>query len=144
MDFKVYISTLAVSLSLLAGSTPRVIGAHLPSFATRQSPARHVEGQVHASAWTVLGQPSEYVVRVGRMVRWCTDLGLASRPRISGLKQIDRTRAVILTAYLAQRNPSACPSVETPVEYVVHIRHGLRGRSLYDGSKSPPIRRWPR
>jgi hypothetical protein len=77
------------------------------------------------------------------MVGWCPDPGLNTRPRISGVKQIDRSRAVILEVYVAKEGVGHCDAVEAPVKALVHIRHGLRGRSLYDGSVSPSIRRWP-
>lgn len=93
--------------------------------------------------WVVLGHPRRNAVRIGNNVGWCPDSGTASRPRITGVKQVERPDAVVLTAYLSHGSHRNCAGVEIRVEHTVHIRGGLRGRTLYDGSKSPPIQRWP-
>lgn len=98
----------------------------------------------HPTHWFVLGRPTGNRVRIGRNVGWCPEKGKATRPRITGVKQADHRRAVVLTAFMARRRMGNCAAVEILVERVIHIRGGLRGRSLYDGSQSPPVRRWPR
>jgi hypothetical protein len=95
-------------------------------------------------AWFVLGRPRGDRVRIGTNVEWCPEGGSATRPRITGVQQVDRRRSVVLTAFLARRSVGHCGAVEILVEHLVHIRGGLRGRSLFDGSQSPPARRWPR
>lgn len=144
-----YAASLCAILVMLVGGSP----SHA-KHSTLRSPGSQTladrgpdadgHGPIHPIQWVVLGQPSESWVRIGNMVGWCPDLGLESRPRISGVRQVDRAGRVMLTAYLTQRNPAGCAGVETLVETVVHIRHGLKGRPLYDGSRTPPVRRWPR
>lgn len=106
---------------------------------------RHRPGNlpVHPIRWVVRKQLGRSAVRIGSTVAWCPDEKLRFRPHITGVKQVYRPRAVVLTAYLAQKHQPQC-LLATPVEYVVHIRHGIDGRILYDGSSSPPVRRWPK
>jgi hypothetical protein len=147
-------SYLRILLILLAGYPPSAAALHGQSRAnTTASPSAVQRSRVpvHPTSWVVLGFPDRNAVRIGKEVGWCPevnpatgDVKLATRPRITGVKQVSRRRAVILTAYLSQKKLGNCLGVITPVEYVVHIRNGLNGRALYDGSKSPPIRRWPR
>jgi hypothetical protein len=101
-------------------------------------------GPIHPIQWVVLERASESTVRIGKMVGWCPAIGPRDRPRITGVRQVDRARAVTRIACLFQRNPSQRAGVEAPVEAVVHIRHGLEGRPLYDRSRTPPVLRWPR
>src|SRR3954451_11783763 len=141
---KLYFAPVCVLLAMLAvwdhaHSAPSRTPTHQVRHGQKQAP-------VHPVQWVVLGRPGKSNVRIGNIVGWCPDRELASRPHIVGVRQVDRARSVSLTAYLAQKNQnsSPCAGVETPVEYVVHIRHGLRGRPLYDGSQTPPLQRWPR
>lgn len=100
--------------------------------------------RVHSIQWVVRGIPSNTVVRIGSTVTWCpSPTDLAARPRIIGVHQVDRRNAVLLTAYVASEYQPRC-LVAVPVEHTVHVRGGLGGRPLYDGSKLPPIRRWPK
>lgn len=93
--------------------------------------------------WRVLEKPTGTRVTIGNDVGYCT--GSHRVPRISGVRQIDSSQAVTLTAYFAGRPPRGCKAgVETRISYVVHIRGGLNGRPLYDGSQSPPVKRWPK
>jgi hypothetical protein len=98
--------------------------------------------------WQALDPPSETEVRIGNNVGWCP--GFGPFPRISGVRQVSTPKAVILTAYFVNPPPRskpgrpACPGVEALIERVVHIRGGLGDRPLYDGSQSPPKKRWPR
>jgi hypothetical protein len=96
-----------------------------------------------ASPFVVVGRPHGNRVTIGRSVEWCPINGEArGLPRFSGVKQVDTDKAVTLTAYLVAR-PANC-LVERFVRRTVRIRGGLGGRSLFDGSRSPPVRRWPR
>ncbi len=122
--------TVAIGVSLAQGSSGN------------GSTLRGRLGGATAVHWVVLGHPGRNGVRIGNNVGWCPDSGTASRPRITGVKQVDRPHTVVLTAYLSQRSHRNCAGVEILVEYTVHIRGGLRGRTLYDGSKSPPVQRW--
>lgn len=147
MAVQAYLSTLCVILSVL-GATDHGSGSQEGHSGNRGGGSlgakQGAKVPVHLMKWRVLERPGEGRVRIGNMVGWCPDLKLDTGPRIRGVKQIDRSRAVILKVYVAQTGTQHCGPVEAPVEVVVHIRHGLKGRALYDGSASPPIRRWPR
>lgn len=92
--------------------------------------------------WKVLGTPNRTTVSIGNWVGWCP--GSGPLPKIKGVRQVDHPHFVTLTAFLINHPPKNCPGVETGADYLVHIRGGLRGRALYDGSQSPPKKRWPR
>lgn len=94
--------------------------------------------------WRVLNRPGVRKVRIASgLIGYCPDIP-NRRPRITGVREIDRPRAVILTAYLIHRPKPGCAAVETEAQKVVVLRRPIRGRPLYDGSRSPPKRRWPR
>jgi hypothetical protein len=96
--------------------------------------------------WHILEAPTESTVSIGSYVGYCRGAGRV--PRISGVRQIDRPKAVILIAYFAGRPPHISGfnnCLGTLIGTTVHIRGGLRDRPLYDGSQSPPkLKHWPR
>jgi hypothetical protein len=97
--------------------------------------------------WHVLRVLGKRKVSIGRYIGWCPgpDLDhLSPLPKIQRVRQVERPRRVILTAFLIHRAPKNCAGVEAPVSYVVTLRHKLGSRSIYDGSVHPPARRWPR
>lgn len=110
----------------------------------RKEPEATMAPAPRVSAFTVLGRPHGNRIVIGTGVEWCpTDGEARGLPRLSGVKQVDTPKAVILTAYLVAR-PATC-LVEAFAERTVRIRGGgLHGRVLLDGSVSPPKRRWPR
>lgn len=94
--------------------------------------------------WRVLGFPGPRIIRIGNYVSWCPDGNTRTpRPKIRRIRRIERRRSVIVTAFLVNRAQEDCAGVEVLVEYLVKLRHKLGQRSLYDGSTSPPTRRWP-
>lgn len=99
--------------------------------------------------WRVLGTPGPKRVRIGVTVGWCPEAS-RPRPKIQRVRQVGRPNAVILTAFLIHPAPKSppgqpsCPGVELPLEYLVTFHNDRNGRPLYDGSVSPPQKRWPR
>jgi hypothetical protein len=99
-------------------------------------------------AWRVLGTPGPKGVRIGTTVGWCPRAS-RPRPKIQRVRQGEQRDALILTAFLvhpAPEGPSGKPSclgVELSLEYVVTFRRDRNGRPLFDGSVSPPRKRWP-
>jgi hypothetical protein len=59
----------------------------------------------------------------------------------------ERGQAIILTALLANfRHPDkqgVCAGVEMGVAKTIELSKDLGSRALYDGSTSPPTKRWP-
>jgi hypothetical protein len=135
----IILMAVAASVSADSHKTPSDSRNEVHALASRR-------GMSHKRAvqWVVLGRPGKDSVRIGNNFAWCPDAGSAAAPRITGVQQTDRRYRVTLTVYLVSGDPSHCPGVEAAVERVVHIRGGLRGRALYDGSQQTPVRRWPR
>jgi hypothetical protein len=106
---------------------------------------RHAAVKNHARPvqWVVWRRAGENNFTIGNNLPWCPNAQGTNGPRIR-VRQIDRPKRVTLIAYLVSGKASGCLAVEAQVERVVHIRGGLRGRKLVDGSKSPPVQRWPR
>ena len=107
-------------------------------------PSAAGKNNVRPVQWVVWRRLGESTFRIGNRFGWCSNPQGTGAPRIVGVRQIDRPDRVTLTAYLASGNNSDCLGVEAQVERVVHIHGGLRGRPVFDGSQSPPVRRWPR
>lgn len=95
-------------------------------------------------AWIVVSHPEENRFRIKTpLLGWCPAVP-HSQPRIAGVREVDRRRAVILTAYLVNgRPPLGCGEVAYKAEFVVNLRARRSGLPLYDGSEQPPVRRWP-
>lgn len=107
-------------------------------------PSRPGRNEARPVQWIVWGPIGENGFRIGNHLPWCPNAHGTNGPRIVGVHQIDRPKRVTLIAYLVSGKTEGCLGVEAQVEHVVHIRGGLRGRPLFDGSQSPPVRRWPR
>lgn len=69
-----------------------------------------------------------------------------SVPEIKRVKQLQTRKAVTLTVFVVspERKDRACLGFISALRYTVHIRGGLKGRPIYDGSQSPPVKRWPK
>ena len=93
--------------------------------------------------WIVLGQPKEQTVRIGNYFAWCPGIP-SSQPKFGRVKEVDRAHSIILTVFVRTHAPSGCAGVEMAIEKTVHLGVKLDARALYDGSQSPPIKRWPR
>ena len=100
--------------------------------------------KVRPAQWIVWRRLGKSTFRIGNRFGWCPNPQGKGAPRIVGVRQIDRPNRVMLISYVTSGNNSDCLGVVAQVERVVHIRGGLRGRQLVDGSRSPPVRRWPR
>ena len=96
--------------------------------------------------WYLAYSPSERTIRIARAVGYCVG---APKPWIGKVRTRERDRAVIVTAFLDMKRASAaknptCAGVELNVEKTVQLPSDLDGRALYDGSTSPPKKRWTR
>lgn len=114
--------------------------------AEKQSKSHRREGESPVR-WKVLKVLGQRKIRIGRYIGWCPGPdpeNLNPTPKIRRVRQVERRRKVIITAFLVHRAQKNCAGVETLVAYVVALRHKLGKRSLYDGSVSPPAKRWPR
>lgn len=140
---------LALSAQDSSGSSERSMssrGAQNGGSASEQAASGHRERET-PMRWRVLSPPWSRKVRIGRTVAWCPGPDkdhLNPPPAIQRVRKVERGRRVILTAFLIHRATRGCLAVATQVERVVTLRHRLDGWSLYDGSVSPPVKRWPK
>lgn len=67
-------------------------------------------------------------------------------PEIKRVRQFHTRKAIVLTPIIVRpkSKSSACLGFVSPLRYTVRIPGGLRGRPIYDGSQSPPVKRWPK
>lgn len=113
--------------------------AHRVVKPTTKGPGASIPGR--PVEWIVVSHPEDNRFRIRTpLVELCP----GSRPRIAGVREVDRNRSVVLTAYLVNRVPRAgCGEIATWAEFVVNLRSRRSGLPLYDGSQRPAVRRWP-
>jgi hypothetical protein len=97
--------------------------------------------------WKVAGRPSGSRVTITQDVGICASplsRNPADLPHIKGVQRTETARAVILTLLVVwPDDPNPCPRLGMPLYSAVRIPGGIKGRPLYDGSQSPPVKRWP-
>jgi hypothetical protein len=118
--------------------------AGLQGLGVAPTPAR-VPSRSKPVRWSVVGRPGPRQVMISSTVGWCPG-GAGPKPRIQRVRQVDRPHAVVLTVLLVHGVPKGddCPGVELPIQVLVRFKQRRNGRPLFDGSVSPPARRWPR
>lgn len=94
-------------------------------------------------SWHLEVAPKGRKIHIFNAIGWCYG---APKPYIASVGIDERRGQVVLTALLA--NPPSkkgtCADLSMSVDKVVKLGHPLDHRSLFDGSRTPPIRRWPR
>lgn len=93
--------------------------------------------------WGIDRNPGAQEVRIRGKVGWCPEIK-HSFPKVTGVSEVDRPHAIILTAYVRKKMTPGCLGVLALWSKSVKLRQPLRGRPLYDGKPSPPKKRWPR
>ena len=96
--------------------------------------------------WELAGPPKGSEVTIQQFVGLCVNppVDPVDVPQVKEVRQVGKPKAVILTLIIVRpKRPMGC-LIATLVGATVHIRGGLRGRPIYDGSQSPPEKRWPR
>lgn len=71
----------------------------------------------------------------------------ADFPQVKGVRQEVSSKKIVLTFFVIAApfpKSDSCAGLGTMLYAAVRVRGGLRGRPLYDGSQSPPVKRWPR
>lgn len=99
--------------------------------------------QVRPVQWKVYGPPLGRKVRISSEVGYCIG---SEKPRIKAVHVVEKAQRVLLTAMLTvvKVGRGGCAGVSLGVQKVVRLERPLGGRALYDGSLSPPAKRWPR
>lgn len=94
--------------------------------------------------WKLAYPPGGSMVRIGVSVRYCVG---EPKPRITEVRVRERKGAVVLTVFVSNvREPEkgrACAGLRLGFGKTVELSKGLGTRALYDGSTSPPRKRWP-
>jgi hypothetical protein len=97
------------------------------------------------SRWRLVSPPSGRKLRIYSDVGWCVG---TPKPRFGRIDVASRKNAVLLTAfvvaYMSSDRKSVCAGVEYAVVKTVVLPGKLGDRPLYDGSTSPPKKRWPK
>jgi hypothetical protein len=96
-----------------------------------------------AIGWKLSGAPgSDRYVHIVSVVGYC---GAGRKPRLRSVGISERRRAVVLTARVvpSRQGSGGCAPLGVILERTVRLRRPLGGRALFDGSTSPPRRRWP-
>ena len=94
--------------------------------------------------WVVLGDPQGRQLRIGTgFLSFCVEIP-RSKPRITAVRERVRRDGVVFTVYAVGGYQSGCAAVAVRPDVVVKTKHPLEDEQLFDGSKAPPIKRWPR
>lgn len=142
--------SLAVLTSLACGGSASSAAPSVAGYATgaerhNKSPGKARASRTGSVGWRLVSPPSGRKLRIYSDVGWCVS---TPKPRFSRIDVASREEAVILTAFAVAHEPSTRQSVCAGVEYAVVktvvLPSKLGDRPLYDGSVSPPKRRWPR
>lgn len=112
------------------------------------SPAMQKQRQERSSkrerpvSWHLARAPEGRVIHIFNSTGWCSG---APRPYIARVKTRETRTRVVLTLILANppRKKGVCAGVGFGVVRAVRLRSPLGRRVLFDGSQSPPMRRWP-
>lgn len=111
--------------------------------------------QVRAVPWHGRPKAGSKSVVLTVAYNWCTG---SSRPRIQRVSIVERHHATVLTVFAAfppsggseaerlRQSPvdSSCPQIRFIETTRVTLEHVAFDQVLYDGSTSPPTKRWPK
>lgn len=140
---------LAVLTSLACGGSASSAARSAAGHATgveryNKSPGKARVSRTRSVRWGLVSPPSGRKLRIYSDVGWCVS---TPKPRFSQIDVASREEVVILTAFVVAHEPSTRQSVCAGVEYAVVktvvLPSKLGDRPLYDGSVSPPKKRWP-
>jgi hypothetical protein len=103
----------------------------------RASKVRMVE---EAQPWHLRRILGPHLIGIEMTADSCTGL---KPPRVVKLKISEFRRSTFITAVVRREEAGDCLDEERFVRDRVHLEQRLGGRKLYDGSTTPPTRRWP-
>lgn len=113
--------------------------------ATHRTDAKPSADQLRPVRWKIAGEPLGHKVRVVSEVGHCAG---TERPRIATIHIVEHPRASVITSMLKvpsrNKRGEGCAGVGVALYRTVELEGRINGRVLYDGSVSPPKRRWPR
>ncbi len=97
-------------------------------------------GVVRAVKWGVLKE-GELSIQIGAFVPYCEEV--KPKPRVVSIGQTRNRRSIVLTLRVRfpRRKSSSCVGYGLGLSRWVELGRKWRGRSIYDGSTSPPALR---
>jgi hypothetical protein len=98
--------------------------------------------------WKMAPGPRARTIVIRAEPGWAPRLGKDGspihKPRIGPVAISERRHRIVVSSHLINPPPhGACACVVMPISRVISLRRQLRGRAIYDGTVSPPPRRWP-
>ena len=99
--------------------------------------------------WMLARAPGERTIWIEQSAGFCSSplsWDPANLPQVKGIRQETTRKRVVLTFFVIRApfpQSGSCAGLETMLHASVHVRGGLRGRPIYDGSQVPPVKRWP-
>lgn len=107
-------------------------------------PSKGSSGSVRAAPWSVTQIRDRDMVVLSVLVGYCA----GERAPVVDRAQVDEgsrsTRITVFVEYpLPDRKVESCPDIGLGLPKTVELDQPIEGRALYDGSRSPPHKRWP-
>jgi hypothetical protein len=101
-------------------------------------------GVVRAVAWQVNTQVGKRTARLAAAVPYCGYN--RPKPRVQRVRKVEHPRSAVITMFVffPRVGKGGCTDVELGVMKTVRLGRPISKISLYDGSVTPPRKRWPR
>ncbi len=109
--------------------------------------------KIRSVGWRGKPHPGERDLDLLISFSWCA---ARSEPGVQRVEIVERSNATILTAFASfpprrslkahdePRHDISCPQVLSIVATKVALKRSATAQALYDGSTSPPSKRWPK
>jgi hypothetical protein len=104
-------------------------------------------GVIRTMHWDLASLKSANVVNLSVPVQYCE---YTPKLYIHRVKMVERRHSTIITTLVRfppkgiQDSEGACLGVELDLQKAISLKQSSARQSLYDGSTSPPQKRWPR
>jgi hypothetical protein len=113
-------------------------------------------GHLRRVPWRATPQPGTKTVNLLTTYNWC---GGPPQPRVQRVEIVERKSATVLTVFVffpsktrsgvhdqenERHHDASCAEVRLIASTKVTLRRPSSGQALYDGSSSPPTKRWPK
>src|SRR3954452_3628150 len=101
-------------------------------------------GVVRAVAWQVNAQVGKRTVRLAAAVPYCGYN--PPKPRVQRVHKVEHPGSAVITMFVffPRVGEGGCTDVELGVMKTIRLGRPVSKMSLYDGSVTPPRKRWPR
>ena len=141
-----HVNTLAASLKALAAISAMslVVLSGVTACGSSASPKHESAGTVRIVHWGINRQLGKRTVRIAAAVPYC---GYdRPKPRVQRIRKVERPGRAVITMFVffPRVGKGGCTDVELGVMKTVRLKRPLSKISLYDGSVTPPRKRWPR